>query len=81
MPSNLPIWISVAFLLTSIATILLFHYANGKPKVLTGIIILYAIGLFPFVLLPAVVVPIVAYMHVTDIVKLCGKNDRQFVVV
>lgn len=36
-----------------------------------------AINYFPFILLPATIVPIVIYTHITDIIKLCNKSSVQ----
>lgn len=43
MIENLPNWIDILFLITSIITILFFHYANGKPKIVTSLIIFWSI--------------------------------------
>ena len=43
MISGLPSWIEVLFLLTTVATIVLFYYSNGKPTKLTAIIIAWSV--------------------------------------
>ncbi len=42
MIENLPNWINLIFILTTIATIGFFHFSNGKPKLLTTLIILWS---------------------------------------
>ena len=44
MIENLPNWIEWLFVLTSVLTIGLFHFANGKPNQLTFIIIIWSVG-------------------------------------
>ncbi len=39
----LPTWINSVFVLTLLGTLVLFHYANGKPKVLTSIIVAWSV--------------------------------------
>jgi len=43
MIENLPQWINVLFILTSLVTIVLFYYSNNKPKGLTLLIIIWSI--------------------------------------
>jgi len=43
MIEHLPTWIEVLFLITWIITIGFFYQANGKPKLLTSVIILWSI--------------------------------------
>jgi len=43
MIENLPNWISLLFVLTTLATIVFFHFSNGKPKILTSLIIIWSI--------------------------------------
>jgi len=42
MIENLPAWIELIFIAAAIFTIVMFYYANGKPKLITGIIILWS---------------------------------------
>lgn len=44
MIQNLPNWINWVFFLTTIVTIIIFHFANGKPNKLTIIIIIWSLG-------------------------------------
>ncbi|MGD1947182.1 MAG: hypothetical protein ACFB0A_13190 [Croceivirga sp.] len=44
MIENLPNWIEWLFVLTSVLTIGLFHFANGKPNQLTFLIIIWSVG-------------------------------------
>ncbi len=43
MIENLPDWLNWLFLLTVIVAIVIFHYANGKPKKLTFSIIIWSL--------------------------------------
>ncbi len=43
MIENLPNWINWLFLLTGVLTIGFFHYANGKPKKMTFLIIIWSL--------------------------------------
>ncbi|MEO9511434.1 MAG: hypothetical protein ABJN84_07065 [Flavobacteriaceae bacterium] len=43
MIANLPSWIEILFLITCLVTIVVFHYANGKPRFLTLSIIVWSI--------------------------------------
>jgi len=43
MIENLPNWINLIFILTTIATIGFFHFSNDKPKLLTSLIIIWSI--------------------------------------
>ena len=43
MIENFPTWINIFFIVTAIATILFFHYANGRPKRITLFITIWAI--------------------------------------
>lgn len=43
MIDNLPNWIEILFLITCLATIVLFHYANGKSRFLTLSIVVWSI--------------------------------------
>lgn len=43
MIENLPNWINWLFLLTAVLTIVIFHYANGKPKKLMFLIIIWSL--------------------------------------
>jgi hypothetical protein len=40
MIDNLPVWLDVLFIATVILTIIFFHYANGRPRYVTIIILL-----------------------------------------
>jgi len=42
MIEGVPIWISLLFLITAVATIVLFYYANSKPKLIAVIIVLWS---------------------------------------
>jgi len=42
MIEGVPIWISLLFLITAVATIVLFYYANSKPKLIAIIIVLWS---------------------------------------
>lgn len=44
MITQLPFWISLLFIAITILAIALFYFSNGKPKVLTSIIVLWSIG-------------------------------------
>lgn len=44
MIENLPNWINLMFILTTITTIVFFHFSNDKPKLLTALIILWSIA-------------------------------------
>ena len=44
MIENLPNWIEWLFVLTSVLTIGLFHFANGKPNQLTFLIVIWSVG-------------------------------------
>lgn len=43
MIENLPNWIDLTFIITCILTIGLFHFSNGKPKILTLLITVWSI--------------------------------------
>lgn len=43
MIENLPNWIDLIFIITCILTIGLFHFSNGKPKILTLLITVWSI--------------------------------------
>ena len=43
MINGLSIWIEILFLIAFCATIVFFYYSNAKPKLLTGVIILWSI--------------------------------------
>jgi len=43
MIENLPIWISVFFVMTVIVELIFFHFSNGQPNKLTFIIVLWSI--------------------------------------
>jgi len=42
MIERVPLWISLLFLITAVATIVLFYYANSKPKLIAVIIVLWS---------------------------------------
>jgi hypothetical protein len=44
MIENLPSWIQLLFLVTCVLTIGFFYYSNGKPKILTLLIVLWSVG-------------------------------------
>lgn len=44
MIENLAHWIDILFVVTCLLTLVLFYYSNGKPKVLTLIIILWSVA-------------------------------------
>lgn len=43
MIDNLPSWITLVFILTFFSTIVFFHYANNKPKLVTFFILLWSL--------------------------------------
>lgn len=43
MIENLPSWIEVLFLITWMITIVFFYFANGKPKMLTLLLVLWSV--------------------------------------
>lgn len=42
MIESLPGWINFLFVIAAIVTLVFFYFANGKPKVLTGVLVLWA---------------------------------------
>ncbi len=41
---NIPTWVEVTFLIAAVYTIIMFYLSNGRPKLLTGIIIIWCIA-------------------------------------
>jgi len=44
MIPDLPVWISILFLITTVITIVFFHFSNGKPLHITGLIIIWSVA-------------------------------------
>ena len=42
MIEGLPQWINILFIITCVMTVILFYYSNGKPKLLTLLLILWS---------------------------------------
>lgn len=43
MIDSIPIWVDILFILSFLFTVVVFYLVNGKPKLLTGLIIVWAI--------------------------------------